>query len=121
MIRKDHRCGSKFPIKDGSPSQCDPSELYCCSSWGFCGITPEHCECPECIDYRKHKSNITKMWTRCGPSFQLPNGSPTQCDPFGELYCCSKWGFCGDTNEHCECPECVNYRRVNSTGMLYQN
>ena len=62
LLRKDTRCGSAFPLSDGSPAQCDPyGELFCCSKWGFCGFTSEHCECAECTDFRKGDSlNITE-------------------------------------------------------------
>ena len=57
LIRKDNRCGSAYLLSDGSPAQCDPyGDLFCCSKWGFCGFTSEHCECSDCIDYRKNYS-----------------------------------------------------------------
>ena len=53
-VRTDRRCGSEFPLPDGGPSQCDPDgDNHCCSKWGFCGPDAEHCECEECIDYKK--------------------------------------------------------------------
>ena len=62
LLRSDNRCGSAFPLKDGSPAQCDPyGDNYCCSKWGFCGFTSEHCDCSDCIDFRKESSvNITE-------------------------------------------------------------
>ena len=65
------------------------------------------------------RSQIIRDDGRCGPDVPLPDGSPAQCDPSGEYYCCSKWGYCGDTEEHCQCPECVNYRKVDSKGISY--
>ena len=57
LIRTDERCGSEYPLSDGSPAQCDPyGNLFCCSEYGFCGFTSEHCDCSECIDYRKSYS-----------------------------------------------------------------
>ena len=134
---------------------------YCCSKWGYCGDTSEHCKCSECVDYRKHYSlNITSKlegmhchnWItrknvfenyfisfldyaptkfslslekeepidenqayrndgRCGSEFKAPNGEVAECNPVGEYFCCSKWGFCGMTEEHCNCPECIDYRK----------
>ena len=53
-IRTDRRCGQEFPLPDGSPSQCNPNtENHCCSKWGFCGPDAEHCECAECVDYKR--------------------------------------------------------------------
>ena len=57
---------------------------------------------------------------RCGPSFKLPNGEPGQCDPKVLVDqkgpCCSAWGWCGPTDEHCKCDKCVDYR----TGNIYE-
>ena len=48
---------------------------------------------------------------RCGSEFKAPNGEVAECNPVGEYFCCSKWGFCGMTEEHCNCPECIDYRK----------
>ena len=61
-FRKDKRCGSSFKLDNGNISECDPYNdmYYCCSKWGYCGDTSEHCDCSDCVDYRKHYSlNIT--------------------------------------------------------------
>ena len=53
-VRTDRRCGSEFPLPDGKPSECDPkSDNACCSKWGYCGPDADHCECEECVDYRR--------------------------------------------------------------------
>ena len=55
---------------------------------------------------------------RCGSSFKLDNGNISECDPYNDLYyCCSKWGYCGPGADHCDCPECVDYRNENSPGI----
>ena len=62
IIRKDGRCGSSFKLDDGSLSECDPYSAfqYCCSEFGYCGDSSNHCDCTACVDYRKHYSlNIT--------------------------------------------------------------
>ena len=44
-VREDGRCGSDFPLEDGSPSVCDPySSYFCCSPYGWCGNSYEHCK-----------------------------------------------------------------------------
>ena len=58
---------------------------------------------------------------RCGSEFPLGDGKPSQCNPNGANYCCSKWGYCGPGAEHCDCPECVDYRNENSPGMVYSH
>ena len=75
LWRKDRRCGPEFPLPDNSgPTQCNPDseDKFCCSKWdnkyiisshflsffprwGFCGGDGEHCDCPECINYRENK------------------------------------------------------------------
>eukprot|EP00058_Branchiostoma_floridae_P003255 XP_002588743.1 hypothetical protein BRAFLDRAFT_100180 [Branchiostoma floridae] len=51
--RKDHHCGQGYPAEDGHPAQCDPDGLFpCCSSGNWCGISPDHCNCAACVDYR---------------------------------------------------------------------
>ena len=54
----------------------------------------------------------------CGTQNPLSDGNPTPCDPNGSAYCCSKWGHCGNTKNHCECAECVDYRNFDSSGIL---
>ena len=53
---------------------------------------------------------------RCGVDALLPSGAPAQCDPSGEYFCCSKYGHCGNTEEHCNCSDCVDYRNPLSKG-----
>ena len=58
--RSDERCGTSlngtvFTAPDGTrPAKCDAgSSKPCCSKYGHCGMSWEHCACPTCIDYRK--------------------------------------------------------------------
>ena len=50
----------------------------------------------------------------------MPDGKPSECDPKTENHCCSKWGFCGPDADHCDCAECVDYRRDDITGTQLQ-
>merc|ERR1712156_791041 len=121
-VRVDRRCGPEFPLDDGLPSECDGSSFFpCCSKWGYCGPGAEHCSCGSCVDYRtgdqKQADWVEGKWRtdrRCGSDFPLPDGSgePGQCNPNSETeFCCSKWGYCGRDEEHCGCPECINYAK----------
>ena len=126
-LRADRRCGAEFPLPadlGGGPSECDGSSPNpCCSKWGYCGPAADHCGCPTCADYRSPEDRLTEWaeggrWRkdrRCGAEFPLPDGDgdPGECDPAGENHCCSKWGFCGSDGEHCDCPECVDYSKIN--------
>jgi len=118
-VRSDRRCGDDFPLSDGSPTECDPlGPNYCCSKWGYCGPGSDHCDCPECVDYRNENSpDVPEFFgnfrsdRKCGQEYPLPGGGPSQCDPNSVNPCCSKWGFCGSDAEHCECEECSDYRQ----------
>jgi len=104
-FRQDARCGHLF---DGA--KCDPdSEFYCCSEYGFCGNTTEHCGCDKCVDSRLVIIDKVRSDARCGSKFPLDeNGTPSQCG--GNLPCCSPHGWCGNFKEHCSCDSCVDYR-----------
>ena len=47
---------------------------------------------------------------RCGGSFPLDDGTPSECDGSSANPCCSKWGYCGPGDDHCACETCVDYR-----------
>ena len=49
---------------------------------------------------------------RCGDNFPLPDGSPAECDPFGEKPCCGRDGTCGNSQEYCTCDSCTSYRPI---------
>nr|XP_006816218.1 PREDICTED: uncharacterized protein LOC102809517 [Saccoglossus kowalevskii] len=50
--RSDGRCGPNYPLEDGTPAECNPDSGFpCCSTYGWCGSTFDHCECQDCVDY----------------------------------------------------------------------
>ena len=51
---------------------------------------------------------------RCGNEFPLLNGRPAECNPEGGYYCCSEFGYCGSTEDHCNCPKCTDHRGIHS-------
>ena len=82
----------------------------CCSSQGLCGKTPEHCQGTSSTTSSTSSTSTSSSQTssatsspvvgtpvpgRCGPNF---GGSV--CTIPGE--CCSKYGWCGKTPEHCQ-------------------
>ncbi|KAL2266866.1 hypothetical protein VTJ83DRAFT_4143 [Remersonia thermophila] len=103
----------------------------CCSKFGFCGTTEEHCGegCLSTCDFRLgcDANNPCPDGTCCskfgfcglGKDYCAPEvcvagcKAKAQCDPgtFGAGYvelakcplnvCCSKWGYCGTTAEFC--------------------
>ena len=52
--RVDGKCGGSYPLRDESPSECDPSgDSPCCNEEvQSCGNTRDFCKCSRCIDYR---------------------------------------------------------------------
>ena len=51
--RDDYQCGGGWLAPNGEVAQCDPEGIYpCCSPYNWCGITSDHCDCEDCIDYR---------------------------------------------------------------------
>ena len=66
--------------------------------------------------HRCHKRNSTwRLDGRCGEGFPYASdpSSTATCDAFGIYPCCSDYGYCGNTNRHCHCPECTDYRTRN--------
>ena len=61
----------------------------------------------------KRENELYRGDGHCGSNYTLPNGSPGQCNPRGKFPCCSKWGHCGETPGHCDCKECIDYRKGN--------
>ena len=56
---------------------------------------------------------FTDFWRpdlRCGKDFPV-GGKPSGCNPNGSNPCCSPGGWCGLSNEHCECKTCIDFRR----------
>ncbi|KAH6671797.1 hypothetical protein B0J14DRAFT_81085 [Halenospora varia] len=90
---------------------CDPNSTNyvggCCSQYGFCGNTVDHCGtgCVSGNCLASSSSAPTSAPTgitprvdgRCGTDF----GGAT-CDPAGAYGgCCSQYGYCGKTDGHC--------------------
>ncbi|XP_078695922.1 uncharacterized protein LOC144924510 isoform X2 [Branchiostoma floridae x Branchiostoma belcheri] len=71
------------------------------------GMTWELCAVPTC------DPPIIRKWRedwRCGQGYPAENGDPAECHPHGVLPCCSSANWCGNTEAHCDCPGCVDYR-----------
>eukprot|EP00744_Colponema_vietnamica_P022685 GILI01032640.1.p1 GENE.GILI01032640.1~~GILI01032640.1.p1 ORF type:complete len:419 (+),score=89.82 GILI01032640.1:147-1403(+) len=43
---------------------------------------------------------------RCGPEFPSPAGPASLCNPYSSNPCCSPSGWCGASEQHCNCPQC---------------
>ncbi|KAI8510905.1 hypothetical protein Bbelb_118210 [Branchiostoma belcheri] len=102
--REDYHCGYGYSAEGADPAECDPHSCFpCCSAAGWCGNTPDHCDCPGCTNYQefygiapitsaKFVPEAIKRWRddyRCGPDFPAPGADPGECDPHSCFPCCS--------------------------------
>ena len=70
--RPDSRCGTKHLVETDSgsfvESHCQPDpaiQFRCCSKWGWCGTSDEHCLCgDECAKYVHHSVDIPVLKMR---------------------------------------------------------
>jgi len=44
---------------------------------------------------------------KCGEENKSPLGLAAECNPYSDSPCCSEYGWCGNSNNHCNCPKCV--------------
>eukprot|EP00435_Cladocopium_sp_Y103_P011694 s595_g3.t1 len=57
----DDKCTAS-PAVSLNAIACDPeSKLPCCSSGGWCGQSPLHCDCKRCFDFRKMLPNYRQL------------------------------------------------------------
>ncbi|OUM57352.1 carbohydrate-binding module family 18 protein [Piromyces sp. E2] len=78
----NERCGPAY-------GSCD--EGNCCSKFGWCGKSNDHCGTGCQSEFGKCNSDDGVRKTRCGPGY----GNCSSGD------CCSQYGWCGITSEHC--------------------
>ena len=123
MWSNDRKCGKKYPMANGAPSQCDPNGDYpCCSNKvnGRCVNTTKHCSCRSCTNYTRLYQDWeesggrkkTRYDGKCGALFPLPDGAPGECDPDGEFPCCDRRKCRWSHFSTCLCTDCVDYRVV---------
>ena len=88
-----------------------PTLGECCSSSGYCGSTPGHCEagCQEIFDTCRSSSGNVTTNGQCGF-----NGKTCKGSGFGD--CCSSSGFYGSTTGHCEAGCQVTFGTCSGTG-----
>ncbi|CAJ0574906.1 unnamed protein product, partial [Mesorhabditis spiculigera] len=108
------RCGPLAPPNEyGGPATCNPDDpnAKCCSNGGYCGSSPEHCDCPGMHRFHEetglhNANNIGK----CGLAAPLlPSGKIPKCDPESNAPCCSQSGYCGNGALYCDCVGCVDF------------
>jgi len=114
VISTDGRCGIGFNTK------CPNG--YCCSKYGYCGTSSDHCNSGCQTGYgscgssssntttttKKTTTTTTKKTTTTtiNGSSSLPTSTDGRCGTnFGTVCpngkCCSKYGYCGTSSDHC--------------------
>ena len=43
---------------------------------------------------------------QCGEKVKNPIGTKAECNPYSDSPCCSEFGWCGNTQNHCKCQKC---------------
>ncbi|KAK1843988.1 agglutinin Isolectin 1 [Colletotrichum chrysophilum] len=72
----------------------------CCSQWGYCGNSDDHClngcqsKFGDCSSITVGGKSVSQDGT-CGGTA----GFTCQGSSFGD--CCSQWGYCGSSSDHC--------------------
>ena len=60
--RGDNKCGASAPNPLGQPADCNPySDSPCCSEFGWCGNSPDFCDCPKCRKAEKLEARQLKQ------------------------------------------------------------
>ncbi|KAL7904701.1 carbohydrate esterase family 4 protein [Trichoderma velutinum] len=92
-VSTDQTCGGK------NGTTCKGSVFGdCCSFYGYCGKTAEYCG-----------TGCDRNFGDCTPLGDVPNTTNGLCGSahaatclhFGNKTCCSKYGYCGSSGDHC--------------------
>ena len=49
---------------------------------------------------------------QCGINAKNALGENAECDPYSDKPCCSEFGWCGNTDNHCKCEKCVVSKKL---------
>ncbi|KAK9463832.1 glyoxal oxidase N-terminus-domain-containing protein [Lipomyces oligophaga] len=99
VVTEDGTCGVDY----GGTICGDWYKGNCCSAYGYCGNTTDHCgtgcQSGDCTDEDDDttttSSNVTVDGT-CGSEY-----GGTVCGDWYLGNCCSAYGYCGNTTDHC--------------------
>ena len=56
------------------------------------------------------RSVFPYLWrndNQCGENVKNPIGTKAECNPYSDSPCCSEFGWCGNTKNHCNCQKCI--------------
>jgi len=99
--RTDATCGNG---RVGNGECANESE--CCSGWGYCGLTLDHCGAGcvggPCFKSRKLPDPVPPGFEFCG------DGKVGYGICKDTTRCCSRFGYCGDSVDHCKKDNCLS-------------
>ena len=103
MWRDDLRCGSDYPLADGTPAQCNPrGETPCCNSDLRCSHRSEDdCTCENCTDH-----TLTIKWTIDRMCHDFEQSVGFKCDNKRCVHgpdLCDRRDDCGDMSDEIYC------------------
>jgi len=90
------KCGSKYG------GHCKNNE--CCSKYGYCGTTDEYCGqgCQPAFGHcNSFPSKTTSKTSKVSPSSSSSGRCGVEYGICKNNKCCSKYGYCGTTDEYC--------------------
>ena len=101
-VREDQRCGGSWLAPSGNQAVCSAfsDTAHCCSTYHYCGTGPRYCTGPGAKDFKLSLHNI-RADRKCGFDNLSASGAPAICAANGPFPCCSDWGNCGATPQHC--------------------
>ncbi|KAJ4860617.1 polysaccharide deacetylase domain-containing protein [Trichoderma breve] len=100
-VSTDQRCG----VEHGNTTCKDSLFGDCCSYFGYCGRSDDYCitSCDRNFGVCNLPLGDDKVQA---PIHDTTNGlcgraHTATCLHFGKKKCCSQWGFCGNSEDHC--------------------
>jgi len=103
---------TKKPLPTSTNDRCGKDDGVCpsgkcCSKYGYCGKSDDHCGkgCQSEFGKCKTTTTTTKTKTKTTTKKALPTSTNGKCGkndgvcPSGK--CCSKYGYCGKSDDHC--------------------
>ena len=103
LWRNDNQCGDNVLNPIGTKAQCNPySDSPCCSEFGWCGNTPNHCNCPKCQKSLKleERKEYKKKENTFNPHLGYINLFPIFFGDFEYNELKNLFKFLGDKNEY---------------------
>ena len=102
LWRNDNQCGEKVLNPIGTKAECNPySDSPCCSEFGWCGNTQNHCNCPKCKKSYKleERKEYRKKENTFNPHIGYINLFPIFFGDFDKNELGNIFKFLGDENE----------------------